>query len=176
MGYKLTSRVTPQSSKHSWDPKDSRSGVIYSYKCDGIICREEYIGQTARSLAERYKKHLKQPFPIHAHILQTGHNTTTKNFSIIGREDRDKAWTIKEAVYIRVNNPTLNRNVGKYSLSHLWDRVLFNTPGLKIGSSQYPLHLHNNSIVQTITANSQSPNTTGNSEHALNSEHVLRGT
>ena len=56
------------------------------------------------------------------------------------------------------------------------DRVLFNTPGLKIGSSQYPSHLYNNSIAQTITANSQSPITTGNSEHALNSEHVLRGT
>ena len=63
----------------------------------------------------------------------------------------------------------LNRNVGKYSLSHLWDRVFFNTPGLKIGSFQYPSHLHNNSIAQIITANSQSPITTGISEHALNS-------
>ena len=150
------------------DPKDSRSGVIYSYKCDDITCREEYIGETARSLGEGYKEHLKQPFPILVHIPHTGHNTTTNNFSIIGREDRDKARTIKEAIYIRVNNPTLNRNVGKYNLSHLWDRVLFNIPGLKIGSSQYPSHLHHNSIAQTTTANSQSPTTTGNSEHALN--------
>ena len=158
------------------DPKDSRSGVIYSYKRDDITCGEEYIGETARSLGERYKEHLKQPSPIHVHILQTGHNTTTNNFSIIGRGHRDQARTIKEAIYIRVNIPTLNRNVGKYNLSHLWDRVLFNTHGLKIGSSQYPLHLHNNSIAQTITANSQSPITTGNSDQVLNSEHALRGT
>ena len=122
------------------DPKDSRSELIYSYRCDDITCSEEYIGETARTMGERYKEHLKEPSPIHGHILQTGHNTTTNNFSISGREDRDQARTIKEAIYIRVNNPMLNRNVGKYNLSHLWDRVLFNTPGLKIGSSQYPLH------------------------------------
>ena len=29
-------------------------------------------------------------------------------------------------------NPTLNRNIGKYSLHHIWNRVLLNTPGLKI--------------------------------------------
>ena len=49
------------------------------------------------------------------------------------------------------------------------------TPGLKIGSSQYPSHLHNNSKAQTITANSQSPITTGNSEHTLYSENAFRG-
>ena len=114
------------------------------------------------------------PSPIHAHIQQIGHNTTSNNFNIIGREDRDLARTIKEAIYIRVNNPMLNRNVGKYNLSHLWDRVLFNTSGLKIDSSQYLPHLHNNSLAQTIPANSQSPIMTGISEPALNSEHALR--
>ena len=46
-----------------------------------------------------------------------------------------QAWTIKESIYIRVNNPTSNQNIGKYNLSHIWDRVLFNTPGLKLSSS-----------------------------------------
>ena len=158
------------------DPKDRRSRVIYSYKCHDITCSEEYIEETSRSLGERYKEHVKQPSPIHVHIQQTGHNTTTNNFNIIGREDRDLARTIKEAIYIRVNSPMLNRNVGKYNLSHFWDRVLFNTPGLKIASSQYPLHLQNNSLTQTIPANSQSPITIGSSEHVLNSEHALRDT
>ena len=45
---------------------------------------------------------------------------------------------IKESIYIRVRNPTLNQNIGKYNLNHIWDRVLFNTPGLKLGSSQQP--------------------------------------
>ena len=32
-------------------------------------------------------------------------------------------------LFIRVNNPTLNNNVGKFNLPHIWDRVLINTPG-----------------------------------------------
>ena len=34
--------------------------------------------------------------------------------------------------YIRVNNPSLNRNVGKYHLPHIWDEVLYNIPELKL--------------------------------------------
>ena len=37
-----------------------------------------------------------------------------------------------ESIYIRVNNPTLNRNIGKFNLHHIWDIVLLNTPGLEI--------------------------------------------
>ena len=30
------------------------------------------------------------------------------------------------------NNPTLNKNIGKFNLPNIWDRVLFNTPGLTL--------------------------------------------
>ena len=96
------------------EPKDSGSGLIYSYKCDDITCSEEYIGETARTLGERYKEHLKEPSPIHAHILQTGHNTTTNNFSILGREDRDQANTIKEDIYIRVTEMLISTTLVIY--------------------------------------------------------------
>ena len=42
---------------------------------------------------------------------------------------------IKEAIYIRVNNPSLNRNIGKYHLPHIWDEVLMNNSELKL---KYP--------------------------------------
>ena len=117
------------------DPKDNRSGLIYSYKCPQLDCDDEYIGETGRTLGERRKEHLKQPSPIHGHSQTTGHPIEDQNFNIIGREDRGQARTIKESIYIRVNNPTLNQNIGKYNLNHIWDRVLFNTPGLRLGSS-----------------------------------------
>ena len=41
-------------------------------------------------------------------------------------------WLIKELIYIRVNNPTFNRNIGKFQLNHKWDRVLFSTTNLKV--------------------------------------------
>ena len=45
---------------------------------------------------------------------------------------RNLARNIKESIYIRVNNPTLNNNIGKFNLSHIWDRVLLNTNGLTL--------------------------------------------
>ena len=121
------------------DPKDSRSGLIYSYKCPQMDCNDEYIGETSRTLGERRKEHLKQPSPIHGHFQTMGHLIEDQNFNIIGREDQGQARTIKESIYKRVNNPTLNQNIGKYNLNHIWDRVLFNTLGLKLGSSQHPV-------------------------------------
>ena len=52
-------------------------------------------------------------------------------FNIIGREEQDLSRLIKESIYIRVNNPTLNRNICMFNLSHIWDNVLFSTPDLK---------------------------------------------
>ena len=48
------------------------------------------------------------------------------------RERQGLARNIKESIFIRVNNPTLNRNIGKFNLPHIWDRVLLNTPGLTL--------------------------------------------
>ena len=39
---------------------------------------------------------------------------------------------IKESIFIRVNNPTLNNIIGKFNLPHILDRVLINMPGLKL--------------------------------------------
>ena len=114
------------------DPLLKKSGVIYRYKCDRVHCDEEYIGESARNFEERYKEHLKAPSPIHDHLNISGHNVTIDNFSILGREDQNLLRTIKEALYIRVNNPSLNRNIGKYHLPHIWDEVLLNISELNL--------------------------------------------
>ena len=36
--------------------------------------------------------------------------------------------------YIRVNNPSINNNIGKFNLPNIWDRVLLNTKGLNLKS------------------------------------------
>ena len=51
---------------------------------------------------------------------------------IIGREGHNMARAIKETMYLRVNNPILNKNIRKYNLPHLWDRLLDSIPELKI--------------------------------------------
>ena len=114
------------------DPMKNRSGVIYRCKCNRVECDDEYIGESSRTFGERFKEHLKAPSPIFDHFNTTGHQVSLENFSIVGREEQNLMRAIKEALYIRVNNPSLNRNIGKYHLPHIWDEVLFNTSELKL--------------------------------------------
>ena len=123
-------------------PKDKdhitkKSGIIYRYKCDRLECNEEYIGESARTFGERYREHLKAPSPNLWHCNTTGHNSVLDNFSIVEREDHSLMRLIKEAIYIRVNNPSLNRNMGKYHLSPMWDEVLFNIKELKLKKNRH---------------------------------------
>ena len=119
---------------------DKRSGAIYLYQYGELACDEEYLGETSSTLEERLKEHLKELSPIHVYNSQMGHNTTSDTFSIIGREDHDLARTIKESIYIRFNNPTLNRSICKYNLNHIGDRVLLNIPHLTVNSSNGQVH------------------------------------
>ena len=118
-------------------PKDrehitQKSGIVYRFKCDRVECDDEYIGESARTFGERFKEHLKCPSPIYDHSNNTGHSITLDNFSIVGREEHNLMRLIKEAIFIRVNNPSLNKNRGKYHLPHIWDEVLNDITELKL--------------------------------------------
>ena len=115
-------------------PKDkdhilNKSGIN---KCYRVECDEEYIGESTRTFAERFKEHLKPPSPIYDHSNISGHSVTIDNFSIVGREDQNLKRAIKEALYIRRNNPSLNKNIGKYHLPYIWDKVLVNITELQL--------------------------------------------
>ena len=114
------------------DPITNKSGVIYRYKCNEDGLEEEYIRESARTFAERFKEHQKSPSPIHNHCNTSGLKVTINNFNIIGREDQNLTRAIKEALFIRVNDPSLNRNIGKYHLPHIWGEVLHKTAELKL--------------------------------------------
>ena len=113
------------------EAKTKQSNIIYWFKCGRTECDEEYIGESARTFEERYKEHLKAPSCMFEHENITGHKTTLENFKIIDREGQNMARAIKEAIYIRVNNPTPNRSIGKYNLPHIWNKVLCAIPELK---------------------------------------------
>ena len=117
-------------------PKDrdtilQKIGMIYRFKSGRANCKEEYIGESGRTFAERFREHMKAPSLIHDHHNISGHEVSLNNFSIVGREDQNIVRTIKEAILIRVNDPSLNRNIGKYQLPHIWDGVLVKSPELK---------------------------------------------
>ena len=140
---------------------ENKSGTIYWFQFGDLACDEEYIGKTTMTFGERFKEHLKEPSPIHNHSQYTGHTATQDNFQIIGREDHGIARTIKESIYIGVNNPTLNRNIGMLNLHHIWDRVLLNSPGLKMKR-----HAQNIGHAQSNQPNTPMHFFTGSMEHA----------
>ena len=86
---------------------------------DRVEHDEEDSGESSRTFGERFKEPLKAPSPIFDHTNTNRHNVTINNFNIVGREDQNLMRTIKEALYIRVNDTSLNRNVGKYHLLHV---------------------------------------------------------
>ena len=118
-------------------PKDKdhitkKSGVIYRFKCERFECDEEYFGETSRTFGERYREHLMAPSPINDHNNISGHSTSLEKISIVGREENNLSRLIKESMYIRGNGPSLNKNIGKFHLPHLWDEGLNNSRELKL--------------------------------------------
>ena len=83
---------------------------------------------TLKNLLEYLGKDTSEaPSPIHGHNATTGQQTPMDGFNIIGSKGHGFARTMKEFIYVRVDNHTFTRNIGKYSLPHILDGVLINT-------------------------------------------------
>ena len=116
----------------SWPPRTGttnykRIGVIYKVKCPHINCSGVHRGirQILWALAQgtlqgsihytpAQSLHRKPSKPQLFHNSQKGITGGTRN--------------IKEVMYIWVNDPSLNRNLGKYQLPHIWDQIVQDTP------------------------------------------------
>ena len=48
-----------------------------------VECDEEYIGESSRTFGERFRGHLKAPYPIYDHFNR-GHTTTLGEFQYNG--------------------------------------------------------------------------------------------
>lgn len=110
------------------DPKGTKQDVIYHIPCGYESCGAAYIGETCRVLEERIKDHTTNPnSSIKRHHMDTGHplpNHTDKNVKIISVEANTFKRRVKEAIYIKTNNPVLNQNVGKFNLPPIYDQLL----------------------------------------------------
>ena len=113
------------------DSKLEKGGVIYRFKCQHTNCLEECIGESGRTFGDRLKEHLRNSSPIHHHSHSTEHPVNPECFTIIDGKSQVVTMNIKEAMYIHVNDPSLNRNLGKYQLPHIWYKVLQDTPSLQ---------------------------------------------
>ena len=109
-----------------------QSGIIYKFKYPHINCPEEYIEESGRTLGDRVKEPLRALSPVHQHNNTTGHPVSPDCFTIVHRESQGNIRNIKEAMFIWVNDPSLNRNLGKCQLPNIWAHILQDTPALQL--------------------------------------------
>ena len=113
-------------------PKDKdticqKSRVIYQLRFPQADYSEEYIGVSGRTLEDRIRKHLRVPSTIHQCSKTRGHPIDVDCFTIVDREAYSITRTIREAMFICINDPSFNMNLGKYQMVHIWDEVLQDT-------------------------------------------------
>ncbi|KAI8491776.1 Endothelial cell-specific molecule 1 [Branchiostoma belcheri] len=94
-------------------------------------CNDTYIGETSQPLKERYKQHCRATASgyssaIYHHTKHNqGHSFKLEATDILDREPRWYERGVKEAIYERIYNPTLNRKGGlRIELSSTWDPAL----------------------------------------------------
>ncbi|KAI8522003.1 hypothetical protein Bbelb_017570 [Branchiostoma belcheri] len=107
--------------------KGTKANVIYRLKCEEPNCNNTYIGETSRPLKVRYKEHCRPSANGYSsaifHHLQhnQGHSFKLESTDVLDRETRWWERGVKEAIYERMYNPTLNREGGlRVDLSGTW--------------------------------------------------------
>ena len=94
-------------------PLSLKANVIYKFNC---LCDTNlfYIGKTKRHLVARVKEHKSNRSQIGMHLSNCtvcNHSFNCNSFKVLGSSRNDFEVQIKEALYIKLLNPPLNRNV-----------------------------------------------------------------
>ena len=106
-------------------PDAQKTDITYHWKCPAGNCTAEYIDETNRSLKERVSDHRNQTTSaIRNHHISTKHpKAKLKDFTIIDRESNTLCCQAKEALYICIKDPSLNRNIGKVRISSVFNKL-----------------------------------------------------
>ena len=95
--------------------KEKISNVVYGIKCGSENCSETYVGETKQALGTRMGQH-KRPSTIEAqnsavfnHLRSSGHSFDLGDVKILDKEENWSRRGIKEAVWERIESPSLTR-------------------------------------------------------------------
>ena len=107
-------------------PDAHKIDIIYPWECPANNCTAEYTGNTNRFLKERVSDHRNQTTSvIRSHNISTKHpKAELKDFTIVNRESNTLHHQAKEALHIRIKDPSLNRNIGKVRIPTVFNKLL----------------------------------------------------
>ncbi|XP_040922260.1 uncharacterized protein LOC121200823, partial [Toxotes jaculatrix] len=97
-------------------PHNHKSNLIYAVKCSEE-CKDLYIGETKQPLSKRMAQHRRANSSgpvsaVYSHLKEKAHSFEDSNVKILDREDRWFERGVKEAIYVKVEKPSLNRGGG----------------------------------------------------------------
>ena len=108
---------------------EKQAKVVYRVPCS---CGEAYIGETVRRLETRVKEHRDacqkgalEKSALAEHAWMNHHPIKWEEVSVIDRARTAKELLVKEAIHIRLNHPSLNRDEG-LELPRCWMAALKN--------------------------------------------------
>ena len=100
----------------------TKSGTVYHIHCEQ--CDKDYVGETSQSLDTRVKEHLSRNLSaVHEHCKLTGHSVDSSKTKVLATESNTFKRRIREAIEIRLRNPSLNRDNG-FKLARIYDTIL----------------------------------------------------
>ena len=110
-------------------PASKQTGMVYEMSC--LDCPGKYVGETLRSLETRVKEHMRHAKPggrfdqsaIAEHVHKDGHKIDRGNVKILSREDKWWDRKVKESLFIKILEPSLNQDSG-LQISLLWKNAL----------------------------------------------------
>ena len=105
-------------------PDAKKCGVVYQVNCAN--CDATYVGEAIRSLNTRYNDHCKTTGVTTAvgdHLKDHKHKIKLDDVQVLAREDNYWKRKIREAIEIKTECPTLNRDTG-YDLPAIYDDLL----------------------------------------------------
>ena len=100
---------------------------IYHISCDS--CDDSYIEETQRSLKARFSEH-KRPSSVNLEVSKhincdyPDHRIALDNVRILEVELKWFERGVRESIQIRINSPTLNKDMGRYNLLPVWNNIL----------------------------------------------------
>ena len=110
-------------------PRQKQSNVVYAVQCCEK-CSDLYIGETKQPLHKRMTQHRRvsssgQDSAFHLHLKVKGHSFEDSNVRVLAREERWFERGVKEAIYVKMEKPSLNRGGGlTHNLSPTHNAVL----------------------------------------------------
>ena len=105
-------------------PDANKCGVVCKFSCPQ--CTDTYVGETSRSLGTRFKEHSRLKPPLTAigeHCKNHNHNIKIDDVQVVAREEHFWKRKIREAIEIRTQQPSLNRDAG-HDLPAIYDDLL----------------------------------------------------